>query len=189
MGETSVDGADTLVRIYSFAGGQHGPGAFPAVQRSGQQLSSSNDYSWFMRSLLLAMNRWGTDDSAPPESNYPRISDGDLVPPSSWPSHGCRLWASRPIRTRPTGWTTVPSSPRGALSRWSLQGQHKRSHHGPAGRFRRQRDGQAQDAGSPECASGSWVPPYSTLSNLRFRTLPVVSSNPSTRPRSSRVNW
>jgi len=81
MGETSVDGADTLVRIYSFAGGQHGPGAFPAVQRSGQQLSSSNDYSWFMRSLLLAMNRWGTDDSAPPESNYPRISDGDLVLP------------------------------------------------------------------------------------------------------------
>ncbi|MCH2470571.1 MAG: hypothetical protein MK486_11235 [Gemmatimonadetes bacterium] len=81
MGETSVDGADTLVRIYSFAGGRHGPGAFPAVQRSGQQLSSSNDYSWFMRSLLLAMNRWGTDDSAPPESNYPRISDGDLVLP------------------------------------------------------------------------------------------------------------
>lgn len=34
-----------------------------------------------MRSLLLAMNRWGTDDSAPPESNHPRISDGDLVLP------------------------------------------------------------------------------------------------------------
>jgi hypothetical protein len=83
---TSIDG--TLdsplmdnVRIYSFAGGQHGPGSFPPVQRSGQQLSNPNDYSWFMRSLLLAMNRWATDGSPPPASNYPRISDGDLVLP------------------------------------------------------------------------------------------------------------
>ena len=83
---TSIDGTRDSplmdnVRIYSFAGGQHGPGAFPAVQRSGQQLSNPNDYSWFMRSLLLAMNRWATDDSPPPASNYPRISDGDLVLP------------------------------------------------------------------------------------------------------------
>ena len=34
-----------------------------------------------MRSLLLAMNRWATDGSPPPASNYPRISDGDLVLP------------------------------------------------------------------------------------------------------------
>ena len=83
---TTIDGtADSPlmdnVRIYSFAGGQHGPGSFPPVQRSGQQLSNPNDYSWFMRSLLLAMNRWATDDSAPPVSNYPRIDDGDLVLP------------------------------------------------------------------------------------------------------------
>jgi len=84
---TSVDGTRdsplmSNVRIYSFAGGQHGPGAFPAVQRSGQQLSNPNDYSWFMRSLLLAMNRWATDESPPPASNYPRISSGDLVLPA-----------------------------------------------------------------------------------------------------------
>ena len=83
---TSIDGTQDSplldnVRIYSFAGGQHGPGSFPPVQRSGQQLSNPNDYSWFMRSLLLAMNRWATDDSLPPVSNYPRISDGDLVLP------------------------------------------------------------------------------------------------------------
>ena len=83
---TSIDGTQDSplldnVRIYSFAGGQHGPGSFPPVQRSGQQLSNPNDYSWFMRSLLLAMNRWATDDSLPPASNYPRISDGDLVLP------------------------------------------------------------------------------------------------------------
>ena len=83
---TTIDGTEDSplmdnVRIYSFAGGQHGPGSFPPVQRSGQQLSNPNDYSWFMRSLVLAMNRWATDDSPPPASNYPRISDGELVLP------------------------------------------------------------------------------------------------------------
>ena len=83
---TSIDGTQDSplmdnVRIYSFAGGQHGPGSFPPVQRAGQQLSNPNDYSWFMRSLVLAMNRWATDGSPPPASNYPRISDGDLVLP------------------------------------------------------------------------------------------------------------
>ena len=83
---TTIDGTQDHppmdnVRLYSFAGGQHGPGSFPAVQTSGQQLSNPNDYSWFMRSLMLAMNRWATDDSPPPASNYPRIIDGDLVLP------------------------------------------------------------------------------------------------------------
>ena len=67
------------VRIYSFAGGQHGPGRFPPRQTSGQQLSNPNDYSWFLRSLLLAMNRWTTDGTPPPASVYPRIADGELV--------------------------------------------------------------------------------------------------------------
>ena len=69
-------------RIYSFAGGQHGPGAFPPRQTSGQQLSNPNDYSWFLRSLVLAMNDWVTDGTEPPASVYPRIADGDLVPPA-----------------------------------------------------------------------------------------------------------
>ncbi len=83
---TSIDGTQDAplmdnVRIYSFAGGQHGPGRFPAEQGIGQQLSNPNDYSWFMRSLLLSMNRWTADDAPPPASNYPRIDEGDLVLP------------------------------------------------------------------------------------------------------------
>ena len=83
---TSVDGTRDSpvpdnVRIYSFAGTQHGPGAFPPVQTSGQQLSNPTEHSWFLRSLVLAMNRWVADDSPPPASNYPRIDDGDLVLP------------------------------------------------------------------------------------------------------------
>ncbi len=84
---TTLDGAADSplmdnVRIYTFAGGQHGPGRFPPRQTSGQQLSNPNDYSWFLRSLLLAMNRWTTDGTPPPASMYPRIADGDLVRPA-----------------------------------------------------------------------------------------------------------
>ena len=81
---TTIDGtADAPLmdnaRIYSFAGGQHGPTSFPPQRTSGQQLSNPNDYGWFLRSLLLAMNRWVTDDTLPPASRYPTIRDGDLV--------------------------------------------------------------------------------------------------------------
>ena len=83
---TTIDGSEDIplmdnVRIYSFAGGQHGPGRFPPVQTSGQQLSNPNDYSWFVRSLLLAMNRWVTDGTPPPASRYPRVDKNELVLP------------------------------------------------------------------------------------------------------------
>ena len=81
---TTIDGtADAAlmdnVRVYSFAGGQHGPGRFPPQQTIGQQLSNPNDYSWFLRSLLLSMNRWVTDGTPPPPSRHPTIGDSDLV--------------------------------------------------------------------------------------------------------------
>ena len=81
---TTIDGSADAglldnVRIYSFAGGQHGPGRFPPRRTTGQQLSNPNDYSWFLRSLLLKMHQWVTDGSAPPSSRYPQISNGDLV--------------------------------------------------------------------------------------------------------------
>ena len=86
---TTINGSDDMplmdnVRIYSFAGGQHGPGRFPPVQTTGQQLSNPNDYSWSMRSLVLAMNRWVSGDGTmpPPPSRYPRIDDGALVRPA-----------------------------------------------------------------------------------------------------------
>jgi hypothetical protein len=81
---TAIDGrADaplpTTTRIYVFAGGQHGPAAFPPRRSIGQQMNNPNDYRWSMRALLVAMNKWIKDDVAPPASRYPRIDDKTLV--------------------------------------------------------------------------------------------------------------
>ena len=68
---TTLDGQKDMplpddVRIYLFSGGQHGPAAFPPRQSIGRQRNNPNDYRWFMRSLLLAMNRWVSENASPP---------------------------------------------------------------------------------------------------------------------------
>ena len=83
---TTIDGTKDArlpanVRGYLLAGGQHGVGAFPPARTLGQQLANPLDYRWAMRSLLVAMNRWVTDGTAPPPSALPRVEDGTLVPP------------------------------------------------------------------------------------------------------------
>jgi hypothetical protein len=82
---TAIDGRTDAplgdnTRIYMFAGGQHGPAAFPPRRSIGQQLNNPNDYRWSMRALLLAMHRWVGDGAAPPPGRYPRIGDKTLVP-------------------------------------------------------------------------------------------------------------
>ena len=81
---TTVDGAKDVppvdtVRIYHFSGTQHRPAQFSSNRSSGELLANPNDYIWFMRSLLLAMDRWITDGTLPPPSRYPKIKDGTLV--------------------------------------------------------------------------------------------------------------
>jgi hypothetical protein len=83
---TTLDGQKDMalpenVRIYFFAGGQHGPASFPPRQSIGRQRNNPNDYRWFMRSLLLAMNRWVSENVSAPPSRYPRIDQGTLLPP------------------------------------------------------------------------------------------------------------
>ena len=83
---TTIDGASDAplmdnVRIYLLAAGQHGPGAFPPAQTIGQQRNNPLDYRWAMKALLLAMDRWTANGTAPPPSRYPRLADGTLVPP------------------------------------------------------------------------------------------------------------
>ncbi len=67
-------------RIYFFAGGQHGPAAFPPVRGNTINPPNPNPYTWSMRALLTAMDRWVAKGVEPPASQYPKIADGKLVP-------------------------------------------------------------------------------------------------------------
>jgi hypothetical protein len=85
---TSIDALEDAripgnVRVYQFAGAQHGPAPFPPSVTLGQQKSNPMDFRWSMRALLVAMERWVRDESTPPESRYPRIEDGTLVRPEA----------------------------------------------------------------------------------------------------------
>ncbi|HTM50986.1 MAG TPA: alpha/beta hydrolase domain-containing protein [Bryobacteraceae bacterium] len=67
-------------RIYFFAGGQHGPAAYPPVRAATQNLPNPNPYTWSMRALLVAMDNWVAKNVEPPPSQYPKIAAGKLVP-------------------------------------------------------------------------------------------------------------
>jgi hypothetical protein len=83
---TTIDGtADAPlmdnVRIYLLSAGQHGPSAFPPAQTIGQQRNNPLDYRWAMKALLVAMDRWTANGTAPPPSQYPHVGDSTLVQP------------------------------------------------------------------------------------------------------------
>lgn len=72
------------VRVYYFAGTQHGGGTGEPPPRNPQdicqQLTNPNSYRAMQRALLVAMQNWVADGRVPPPSQYPRLSDGTLVP-------------------------------------------------------------------------------------------------------------
>jgi hypothetical protein len=81
---TTPDGARDVVppdnvRVYFLAGTQHGPARFPSTMTNGQQKDNPTDYWWTMRALLVAMDHWVRQGTAPPASQYPRLADGTLV--------------------------------------------------------------------------------------------------------------
>lgn len=65
------------VRIYYVAGTQHGAGGAPNPQV--QNPTNPMDWSFFQRAMLVALNTWITDGTAPPASQVPRIDKGQLV--------------------------------------------------------------------------------------------------------------
>ncbi|MDZ4799286.1 MAG: alpha/beta hydrolase domain-containing protein [Bryobacteraceae bacterium] len=81
---TTTDGKRDLplaptTRMYLFAGGQHGPAAFPPSRGRGQNLANFNDYRWAMRALLGHLQAWVSEGKTPPPASYPRITDGTLT--------------------------------------------------------------------------------------------------------------
>jgi hypothetical protein len=65
------------VRIYHFAGTQHGPADLPTES----EVLPGNPVNFRLghRALLVALDRWVTEGEKPPESRHGSISDGTLV--------------------------------------------------------------------------------------------------------------
>jgi hypothetical protein len=68
------------VRLYYFASTQHVPTAKPDYGMC-KHLGNPNSYRETVRALLVAMQAWIDDGTAPPASEFPRLSDRTLVPP------------------------------------------------------------------------------------------------------------
>src|SRR5205809_1904110 len=67
------------VRLYHFAGSPHNIGSFPPAVTNGEATDNPFDYQVSMRALLVAMEKWVREGTAPPPSRYPRLQDGTLV--------------------------------------------------------------------------------------------------------------
>ncbi|HJS74612.1 MAG TPA: alpha/beta hydrolase domain-containing protein, partial [Vicinamibacteria bacterium] len=83
---TSIDGLEDAkipenVRVYQFAGSQHGPARFPPEKTLGQQKSNPMDFRISMRALLVSMDSWIREEGPPPESRYGRVEEKTLVKP------------------------------------------------------------------------------------------------------------
>lgn len=81
---TTVDAAEDAVipdqvRIYMYAGTQHGPSRFPPSVTIGQQPANPNNFRWGQRALLLAMDEWSRGGAEPPPSRYPSVEEGTAV--------------------------------------------------------------------------------------------------------------
>src|SRR5579883_380484 len=70
-------------RIYFNTGAQHTNGTLPPRHNATQNLGDPEDYRYQMRALLTAMHAWLKDNQEPPASQYPLLSKGQLVPPTS----------------------------------------------------------------------------------------------------------
>lgn len=70
------------VRLYFIASAPHGSGSAGSPPRGRaicQQLSNPTYSAPYIRALFLALDEWVTEGTLPPESRYPKVSDGTLA--------------------------------------------------------------------------------------------------------------
>jgi len=80
------------VRVYHFAGTEHGLGVWPPTweklapadpsepSENSQNLRNTIDYAPLLRACLVNMDRWVTEGVEPPPSRHPCLADGTAVP-------------------------------------------------------------------------------------------------------------
>jgi hypothetical protein len=84
---TSIDGKKDVApapetRVYFIAGAQHGANAQP-TRTVTQNRANPEDYRFAMRALLIDLNAWVTNGTAPPDSKIPRVNKDELVAPGA----------------------------------------------------------------------------------------------------------
>ena len=81
---TALDGKTELklpgnVRVYTWAGAQHGAAAFPPARGVLANLPNPNNYTWGMRAIFVAMDDMVRKGTPMPASLYSKFSNGTLV--------------------------------------------------------------------------------------------------------------
>lgn len=87
---TDIDGSRdaepaSFVRTYLLAGTQHTPGALPPLAADantgsrGYHRFNVVDYAPLLRSALVNLDRWVSEDVEPPPSAFPRLADGTAI--------------------------------------------------------------------------------------------------------------
>ena len=77
------------VRIYHYAGTQHGSATWPPTDSNPLDGSRAQcpfntvDYRPLLRAALVRLDRWVSAEEPPPASRYPRLADGTAVLPES----------------------------------------------------------------------------------------------------------
>jgi alpha/beta hydrolase family protein len=84
LSHTTPDGSRDVappsnVRLYHFAGAPHNIGRFPPAASNGELADNPYDLKVSLRALIVAMEQWVRNGTAPPPSRYPRLQDGTLV--------------------------------------------------------------------------------------------------------------
>lgn len=83
------------VRFYTIGGSQHGSGSgIPRPASTGQLPPNPNMWAPFSYSLIQAMVEWVKELEEPPESRYPKIADGSLVPAHLSDAINSQAWNS-----------------------------------------------------------------------------------------------
>ena len=92
-------------RIYMIASAPHGPGPFPPMSNvgggmTGRAVLNPLNYSPAVRALFRALDRWITDDVAPPSSAIPHLADGTLTTTdrAGWPAVPGYQFPQQPLR-------------------------------------------------------------------------------------------
>ena len=115
------------VRVYHFAGTEHGTGVWPPAdaqavaadprgwRERAQHVRGVVNYGRLLRAALVNLDRWVTEGVAPPPGRHPRVGDGTAVDPAALAAVFGRIPGARyprhTVRAQRQDFSTLPPRP------------------------------------------------------------------------------